>query len=296
MATDISKQDIAIRKRPIVSLRNIIEIYSIRCALRNSTLFIADCVYRIEAGGLHRRINPENQPHTDRNEKSKCDRTCGYDGRPSSQPGDHTRQDEAKDDTHRSASERDRGGFDDKLSNDVRLLCTHCAAKTNLSCALKDTGQHNVHDSDTSNEQRDGRDRDHDGIEQTLRALLLGEKFGGNNDTKVACPMMRGSENGADHLCRCRHVDVLSQVEIDTINVIPHFAVAVFQAKDGRLEGNIDDVVGVFSGHSRHLGLRAELRTHDPDHAEPLLIHLYVLTDGICGSKQVEPGGNAQYA
>src|ERR1700733_2629419 len=128
MATSISKQHIAIRTRPIVSLRNIIEIYSIRSALRNSTLFIADCVYRIEAGRLHRRINPENQPDTDRNEKSKCDRTCGYDGRPSRQPGDHTRQDEAKDNAHRSASEGDGGGLDDKLANDVGLLRADCAA------------------------------------------------------------------------------------------------------------------------------------------------------------------------
>src|SRR5271163_2668963 len=115
MATDISKQDIAIRKRPIVSLRNMIEIYSIRCALRTSTLFIADCVYRIEAGCLHRRINPKNESYADGHEKSKCNRTCGYDGRPSCQPGDQTRQDEAKDDAHRSASERYGGGFDDKL-------------------------------------------------------------------------------------------------------------------------------------------------------------------------------------
>ncbi len=49
-------------------------------------------------------------------------------------------------------------------------------------------------------------------------------------------------------------------------------------------------------GHARHLRLRAQLRTHNADHAKPLLVHLYVLTDRIGRSKQIEPGGNAQYA
>src|SRR5882757_3695262 len=129
-----------------------------------------------------------------------------------------------------------------------------------------------------------------------LRALLLGKKFGRDNDTKVAGSMMRGTQNGTDHLCRCRHVDVVPQVEINAINFIAYFAVAVFEAKDGRLEGNIDDVVRIFGGHSRNVCLRAELRTHDADHAEPLLIYLYVLPDRIGCSKQVEFGANAQNA
>ena len=60
------------------------------------------------------------------------------------------------------------------------------AADADLARPLQDAGQHDVHDPDAADQQRDRRERDHDDFEDALRPPLLGQQFGRNDHREVA--------------------------------------------------------------------------------------------------------------
>ena len=148
-------------------------------------LLIANGLHRIETRGFGGRINSEDQADGDGNEKRQCDGTEGDDGGPSGEPGDKSRDEKAEDDADGSAGEGDHGCLDHKLAHDVGLPGSNGAAQADFAGALEDTGQHDVHDADAAHEQRDGGDGHHDGVEEVLGALLLGEQLRGHNDGEV---------------------------------------------------------------------------------------------------------------
>jgi hypothetical protein len=63
--------------------------------------------------------------------------------------------------------------------------------KAYLARAFEDAGQHDVHDADAAHQQGDGSDGDHDGIEQLLGPLLLGQQFSGHDDAEVVGAVVR---------------------------------------------------------------------------------------------------------
>ncbi len=69
-----------------------------------------------------------------------------------------------------------------ELADDVALPRADGAAHADLARALEHAGQHDVHDADAADQQRDRRDGHHHDVEDALRALLLGEQFGGHDD------------------------------------------------------------------------------------------------------------------
>ena len=99
---------------------------------------------------------------------------------------------------------------------------------------------------------------------------------------------MRRPEDGAGQLLRRqRHICVLMQVQVDSVDVIGGVAVGVLQAQNHGIQRSIDDVIEVMGGESGDFPLSAELGPSDSDDTEPLLIDLYVLINGIGCAKKV---------
>ena len=74
-------------------------------------------------------------------------------------------------------------------------LRSDSAAQANFAGALQNAGQHDVHDADAADQQRDGGDGHHDGVEQMLGALLLGQQLGRHHDAEVVGAVMRRIQN-----------------------------------------------------------------------------------------------------
>src|SRR6267143_364262 len=129
----------------------------------------------IQPRSFDRRVYSEDQTDGNGNDKGQENRADGHDGGPSGKPGDKLRHRESKNDAQQTAGERDQDGFDDELANDVPSSGTDCAAHANFTGALKDGSQHDVHDPDPTDEKRNRSDGNHDGIEELLRAFLLGQ-------------------------------------------------------------------------------------------------------------------------
>ena len=110
------------------------------------------------------------------------------------------RHGEAENDAQKPAGERDQHSFDDELADDVPAPGPHGAAHANLASALENGRQHDIHDADAADKQRDGSDGHHDGVEKLLSALLLGEELCRDDDIEVASIVMRGIEDAADDL------------------------------------------------------------------------------------------------
>ncbi len=55
-------------------------------------------------------------------------------------------------------------------------------------------------------QQRNGGDRHHDGIEQPLGALLFGQQFGGNDHAEISGGVMRRIENRPHQLRDRTHI------------------------------------------------------------------------------------------
>ncbi len=78
------------------------------------------------------------------------------------------------------------------------------APQADLWRALHHARQHDVHDADAADQQRNRRERHHHDVEDALGALLLGEQLRRNDQRVVAGAAMAGLENAADDRGRRR--------------------------------------------------------------------------------------------
>src|SRR6266446_568752 len=131
---------------------------------RRPGLLVANGFDWIEPRRLDRGIDAENQ--TDRNGDQECqkNRANGHNGGPSSEPCDDLGHHKAKEDSQQATSKRNQRGFDDKLTDDVPPPGADGTANTNLTNALENSGQHDVHDPNPADEKGNGSDSHHDGV------------------------------------------------------------------------------------------------------------------------------------
>src|SRR5271167_3488069 len=120
---------------------------------------VANGFHRIEPRSFHRGINPKYQAHGDRNYKRQKDGTHGHDGGPAGEQCDQAGHHEAENNAEASADERDHHGLNHELADDIGLSSPYRAAHADLAGSFENAGQHDVHDSDATDQQRDGSDR-----------------------------------------------------------------------------------------------------------------------------------------
>ncbi|MEZ6017621.1 MAG: hypothetical protein R3F49_21105 [Planctomycetota bacterium] len=90
---------------------------------------------------------------------------------------DDLRDDEPEPDTEEPAADAKDDRFDEELADDVPPLRAEGAAHADLARALGDGRQHDVHDADAADEQRDHRDGPQHHVEDLRGLLLLAEQL-----------------------------------------------------------------------------------------------------------------------
>src|SRR5437870_9935854 len=127
-----------------------------------SLLFVSQCFDRVEASGAHRRVEPEDDAdrdgHADRDDhraardekRQACrlrDAMDDFGDRP------------AKEDAEHASEARECDGLDEELSEDVTAPGANGLADPDLARPLVHRDEHDVHDPDPSDQQRDATDR-----------------------------------------------------------------------------------------------------------------------------------------
>src|ERR1700694_1666492 len=148
-----------------------------------------------------------------------------------------------------------------------------------LASALENGSQHDVHDADAADEERDGGDGHHDGIEKLLSALLLGEELRGDDDVKVTGVAMGGIQDAADDFGVGDASIGRGEMQVETIDLILQITLRVFETVEDRIQWREDEVVHVFGADAGNLGLRGKLWRNDSDYMEPLLVEFDVFAD-----------------
>src|SRR4030095_12971800 len=95
----------------------------------------------------------------------------------------------------KTADPADRDGLGQELDEDVAAARADRATDADLAGALEDVGEHDVHDPDPADEERDARDPSHDDVEDLPRPLALGEQLLGDDDGAVPA---RGDDVAGD--------------------------------------------------------------------------------------------------
>src|SRR6185312_16926766 len=140
---------------------------------RKRGLFITESLDGINTRRFARGINTEDHPHPHRYSEGDDDGPGADDGRPVGGGGNGPTEDVAEHDAQRAAGDGDEHRFRQKLAEDVAAPGPGGAADADFAGALHHRGQHDVHDADAADQQRDGGDGDHDQGEDALRLLLL---------------------------------------------------------------------------------------------------------------------------
>src|SRR3954469_18817888 len=199
-------------------------------------LFVMERFDRIEARVPDGGIEAENDTNRHRDAESKHDRRGGHDGRPTGEDPDQLRKSDAKQNSGDAAGQRNDRRLDQELPDAVTLPRADGAADADLARPLQPAGQHDVHDPDAADQQRDRRDRHHHHLEDALRAALLGQQFRRRHDGEVPRTAVRDVEDPADHRGGTRDVGALVHLQVDTVDLVLLRALAVLEAEDRRVE------------------------------------------------------------
>src|SRR5688500_4626773 len=104
---------------------------------------------------------------------------------PADERGDGQGDADAEADAEQAAGQADHRGLDQELEGDVFLLGPQGAADADLAGALGDGGQHDVHDADAADQQREAGDADDDEVEDQVEPLGVAQDLDGGLDLHV---------------------------------------------------------------------------------------------------------------
>src|SRR5690606_7017351 len=124
----------------------------------------------------------------------------------------------------------DHHGLDQELTNDVPLLGANGAANADFAGSFQHGRQHDVHDADAADQQRDAGDRDHDDLKHALLLLALREQTSGYRDRKVAGVVVPGGDDGADDLGHFDGIGVGVDAHEDAVDFVFEVTVVVLEA------------------------------------------------------------------
>src|SRR5580658_3001443 len=104
------------------------------------------------------RPKPGQNPHQRRKKGSQKNGAGSDNGRPTGKFADNQDDDPAQYDSYGPAQDSDGHGLDEELGKYVQAPGTDGFSQADFTGTLGDRYQHNVHDSDTAHQKRDGRD------------------------------------------------------------------------------------------------------------------------------------------
>src|ERR1041385_3092719 len=165
-------------------------------------LLVAQRLDRIELRRASRGIQTRDESHGHRNSRRHHQRRERDHRRPAGVRGDDLREQDADDDAGHAAEQRDRERLDHELRADVDAARADGAADADLARPLHHRGQHDVHDADAADEERDPGDRAHDDVEDRLRLPPLRQQRLGDHDLVVVRAAVQPVEQRADQLRR----------------------------------------------------------------------------------------------
>ena len=118
---------------------------------------------RIESRGPHRRVEPEEQADRCGNAEAERDRPPLHGRRQWRHFADQERKSEPEDDPDDPAKHRQRHRFGEDLPDDVAATGAERLPQSDLARAFGDDHQHDVHDDDAADDQRERHHADQDG-------------------------------------------------------------------------------------------------------------------------------------
>ena len=128
--------------------------------------------------------------------------------RPAGVGGDEAGQHDADHDAADASDQADGERLHHELREDVAGAGADGAADADLARPLEHRGQHDVHDPDAADEQRDAGDRAHDDVEDALRLPALLEQRLGHHDLVVVGAAVQAVEERLDQLRRLVRRDI----------------------------------------------------------------------------------------
>src|SRR5579875_978013 len=123
---------------------------------RTDRLFEAQRLDRVEACGAPGRVVAEEDTDERREKDGQHDRRGIDDHRPTADRGRGDGQHRAGQDPDQAAGSRQDDGLDEKLPQDHGAACADRHADPDLPGALGDRDEHDVHDPDPADDERDG--------------------------------------------------------------------------------------------------------------------------------------------
>ena len=109
-------------------------------------------------------------------------------------------EDGAREDTGEAAGETDHHRFAQELREHVVLRRADGSPHTDLPDALEDRREHDIHDPDAADDERDRRDGAEDDVEDRLRPLLLLEQQLGHGNLEVDDLVVPAGEKPTDNI------------------------------------------------------------------------------------------------
>src|SRR5262249_3016786 len=178
----------------------------------------------------------------------------------------------------------DRQGFDQELLPDVAAARAEAPADSDLAGPLQDVGEHDVHNADAADQQRDAGDAAHDDVENALRALVLFQQFARDDDRIIVGLAMRVREHLADQdRGRFESVD---DFETQRNLVKLRFKALKLEFLERRRERDVDVVAEILQFDSFELILRQVVVGEHADDREPHLVNLDSLADWRLGAEE----------
>ncbi len=156
---------------------------------------------RVHVGGLAGGIDAEEDADAQRDDEREHDGPHGDAGveslhnfrqqvrREQSQSAAHASEQwadgEAEQNTEQAAAGGEHDGFDQELLHDVLSGCSQRSPDADLAGPLGNCRQHDVHDADAADQQRDSGNHDQQHIEHRSRSFRLTEQLTGDNNRVV---------------------------------------------------------------------------------------------------------------
>src|SRR5437764_5703222 len=172
----------------------------VRLEERPPTLLVAQAHDRILARGAPGGNDAEDHTHGDGHAEGDDNRQWRDDRVNARGALDDDAEDRTGEDPGDAAGEADHHRFAEKLREHVLLPSADRAPNADLPDALEDRREHDVHDPDAADDERDRRDGAEDDVEDRLRPLLLLEQQLGHGNLEVDDLVVPAGEKPTDNI------------------------------------------------------------------------------------------------
>ncbi len=113
---------------------------------------------RIFVSCLEGRVDTEEDAYAEADETSRTENLPGDMWCEWRNERDEEGEDVTENEAHKTANYAKNDGFEEELEEDVACACADCLADTNLAGALRNGDEHDIHDADTTDDERDAGD------------------------------------------------------------------------------------------------------------------------------------------